>query len=231
MLARGKERPERYDGPANDAAILKQRQGVCSKARKIHLRKQLRYFATPACRSFMKNLIVKLGPSAALILVFGLAAFALAPGVYAKGQSAKKLYKEGEAAEARNDIETAYQDYFQAYQKKPEDLRYKTAYERVRFDAAALHVSRGEKLRSQGDTTGAMTEFLRALQIDPSNDLARQEIRETRQAAMSPSERQQSQTGGLPIPRAEAQELSEIGGPIQLKPISNEPLTLHMVED
>lgn len=179
----------------------------------------------------MKNRILNWTPSVALIFVLGLFLFSSTPNVQAKGQSAKKLYKEGRAAEARNDIETAYQDYYQAYQKKPQDLRYKTAYERVRFDAAALHVSRGEKLRSQGDTTGALTEFLRALQIDPSNDLARQEIRETRQAALSKSATSQHRSGEPPVPRAEMRAMGEMGGPIQLKPISNEPLTLHMVED
>ena len=179
----------------------------------------------------MKNRILKWTPSAAQILILGLFLFSSPANVLAKGQSAKKLYKEGQAAEARNDIEAAYQDYYLAYQKKPQDLRYKTAYERVRFDAAALHVSQGEKLRSQGDTTGALTEFLRALQIDPSNDLARQEIRQTRQAALSKSSLPQLQSGAPPIPRAEVREIGEMGGPIELKPISNEPLTLHMVED
>ena len=179
----------------------------------------------------MKNRILKWTPSAAQILILGLFLFSSPANVLAKGQSAKKLYKEGQAAEARNDIEAAYQDYYLAYQKKPQDLRYKTAYERVRFDAAALHVSQGEKLRSQGDTTGALTEFLRALQIDPSNDLARQEIRQTRQAALGKSAIPQHQSGEPPIPRAEVREIREMGGPIELKPISNEPLTLHMVED
>jgi general secretion pathway protein D len=179
----------------------------------------------------MNNRILKWAPSAALILALGLFLFGSAPSVLAKGQSAKKFYKEGQAAEARNDVETAYEDYYQAYQKKPQDLRYKTAYERVRFDAAALHVSRGEALRSQGDMTGAVTEFLRALQIDPSNDLARQEIRETQLAAQGKAGKPQSQSGEVPLPATEVRRMSEIGGPIQLKPLSNEPLTLHMVED
>ncbi|HUY81259.1 MAG TPA: secretin N-terminal domain-containing protein [Acidobacteriaceae bacterium] len=179
----------------------------------------------------MKNCILKWAPSAALIFVLGLFLFGSTPNVQAKGQSAKKLYKAGQIAEARNDIEAAYQNYYQAYQEKPEDLRYKTAYERVRFDAAALLVSRGETLRSQGDMTGALTEFLRALQIDPSNDLARQEIRATRRAALNKSGKQQTGNGGPQVPSAEVREMGDMGGPVHLKPLSNEPLTLHMVED
>jgi len=168
---------------------------------------------------------------AALVLLIGLSLFSFPTKVEAKGDSAKKLYKQGQAAEARSDIETAYEDYYQAYQLKPEDLRYRTAYERTRFDAAALHVKRGETLRGQGDTTGALTEFLRALEIDPSNELAQQDIRATRQAALAKPGKPMTQNEETPVPPMEEREMAEIGGPIQLKPISNEPLTLHMVED
>ena len=36
---------------------------------------------------------------------------------------------------------------------------------------------------------------------------------------------------GLPEPPAEQQELESIGSPPELKPVSNEPLSLHMAED
>ena len=81
----------------------------------------------------------------------------------ASGPKAKTLYERGQTAEAKDDSITAYEDYYQAYQKEPKNLRYKTAYERLRFLAASAHVSRGEKILAQGDTSGALTEFLRAL--------------------------------------------------------------------
>jgi len=155
------------------------------------------------------------------------ATFALFPG-HASAQSANKLYSMGRAAEARDDVEEAYEDYAKAWHKKPKDEHFKISYERLKLDAAAAHVKRGEKLRDQGDDTGALTEFLRALEIDPSNELASQDIRATRQkidkeaivaspeVIMSPNERK---------------ALADLGGPPQLKPMSNEPLTLHMVED
>ncbi|MGC2164317.1 MAG: cohesin domain-containing protein [Silvibacterium sp.] len=179
----------------------------------------------------MNYRILKWAPIAAVVLVMGLSLFSFPPKVQARGESAKKLYKQGQAAEARDDIETAYQDYYQAYQIKPDDLRYKTAYERTRFDAASLHVKRGEALRDQGDTTGALTEFLRALEIDPSNELAQQDIRATRQAALTKPGKPETQNEETPVAPSEEREMGEIGGPIQLKPISDEPLTLHMVED
>lgn len=178
---------------------------------------------------------VKWASCAAVVLMIGLSCFCFSPHVLARshGPSASKLYKLGQQAEARDDIETAYENYYQAYQKKPEDIRYKAAWERTRFTAATLHVKHGEALRDQGDVTGALTEFLRALQIDPSNELAEQEIRATRrqEAEKANSHRESWENQGEPIPAGEAKEMGELGGPIHLRPLSNEPLTIHATED
>src|ERR1700688_4965637 len=161
--------------------------------------------------------------SAAFTLVLFLSICCLA----ASGPSAKKLYANGQAAETKDDPITAYENYYQAFQKEPKNLRYKTAYERLRFQAGSAHVEKGEKLLTQGDTTGALTEFLRALEIDPSNDLAHQDIQKARdKLAASPNANQETS-----IPENKSEELSEVGSPVQLNPISNEPLTLHMTED
>jgi general secretion pathway protein D len=181
----------------------------------------------------MKNRILMWTPCAALVLIMGLSLFSFQPRVLARshGESASKLYKQGQAAEAKEDIETAYEDYYKAYQLKPTDLRYKTSYERLRFTAASLHVKHGETLRDQGDITGALTEFLRALEIDPSNELAQQEIRATRNKAMADQGKAQTEDQESPITPTVESEMRDMGGPIQLKPISDEPLTLHMTED
>jgi general secretion pathway protein D len=158
--------------------------------------------------------------SAALALML----VSFAPSAHA--QSAAKLYKQGQAAETKDDLEAAYNDYNEAYQKNPKDERYKVSYERLRFPVASLHVKRGEKLRDQGDTTGAVTEFLRALEIDPSNELAEQDLRAARDKTNQAPPNQET-----PTPPSDQSRLQDIGGPIQLKPLSTEPLTLHSVED
>ncbi len=140
--------------------------------------------------------------------------------------SAKKLYDSGQLAEAKDDVIAAYEDYAQAFKKDPKDLRYKTAWQRTRFPAAAAHVSRGEKLRQQGDNSGALTEFVHALDIDPSNEVAQQDIEEIRNKLSIPFP--DSETSVSPN---EQSKVSAMGGPVLLKPISNEPLTLHMTED
>jgi general secretion pathway protein D len=151
----------------------------------------------------------------------------LPTSVHAKSsqnKSAKSLYKAGQVAEAKDDYLTAYDDFYRAFQKEPTNLTYKTSYERLRFQAASIHVHRGEKLRDGGDTSGAMTEFMRALEIDPSNELARQDIRITQQKATTPM-------GESSVSESSMKALNEVASPAELKPISNEPITLHMVED
>lgn len=181
----------------------------------------------------MNNRNLKWASCVGVVLAMGLSLFGFTPAASARTHhpSASKLYKQGQEAEARDDIETAYEDYYQAFQKKPDDLRYKTAYERTRFTAATLHVKHGETLRSQGDVTGAITEFLRALQIDPSNELAEQEIRATRQMESSKQNSPRAENQGEPIAPAIRNEMGNMGGPLHLRPLSNEPLTIHAVED
>ncbi len=146
--------------------------------------------------------------------------------VAASGPKAKTLYSRGQTAEAKDDPITAYENYYQAWQKEPKNLRYKTAYERLRFTAAAAHITHGEKMQAAGDTSGALAEFVRALEIDPSNALAHQDIQKAKdKLATGPPNQETS------IPENKSEELSEVGSPVQLKPISNEPLTLHMTED
>jgi general secretion pathway protein D len=101
-------------------------------------------------------------------------------------ESAKSLYQKGVKAEARQDYEAAYDFYKAAYQQKPEDLRYRVPFERTRLLASASKIKRGQKLRDQGNLPDALALFQQAFEVDPSNDLAIQEIRRT-QALMQKS--------------------------------------------
>ncbi len=158
-----------------------------------------------------------------------LAAIAVAASTEsAHAQSAGKLFKQGQAAEARDDVEAAYEFYAKAFQKKPGEESYKISYQRLRLSAAASHVKRGERLRDQGDTTGALTEFLRALEIDPSDELATQDIRITREKIEGEASAPPPETAMAP---GERRQLLDLGGPAQLKPVSNEPLTIHANQD
>jgi general secretion pathway protein D len=150
------------------------------------------------------------------------------PSLRLHAESANSDYKQGQNAEAREDYDAAFDDYQKALAKNPKDARFKIAVARVRVTASAEHLTRGRKLIAAGDSPGALAEFLHASEIDPSNEAAQQEIAKVRQ--------RQGQNAPVPevgIPEAPeaAEELQEVGSPVGLKPVSNEPLSLHMVED
>ena len=109
-----------------------------------------------------------------------------------QGQSANTLYREGQQAETRDDMDAAFAAYAKAYQKSPQDIRFKEAYERTRSGAASQHVHRGEQLRDKGDDAGALTEYLRALEIDPSYQVAQQDIQTAQKRMASPAPGQET---------------------------------------
>jgi general secretion pathway protein D len=165
--------------------------------------------------------------------VFAIALFAAAlgfglPGARLYAESANTDFKQGQAAEAREDYDTAFDDYQKAFNKDQRDTRFRIALARVRVTASSVHVTRGRKLAQAGDNQGALGEFLHAAEIDPSNEAAQQEIARIR---LKQGESAPVAEVGLPQPPAEAEQLQTIESPPELKPVSNEPLSLHMAED
>jgi general secretion pathway protein D len=140
-------------------------------------------------------------------------------------KTARTLYKAGQLAEMREDYATAYEDYYEAFEKDPADLRYKTGYDRLRVAAAGAHISLANKLQATGDKTQALTELMRALEIDPSNTLARSDVQ-----ALEDKIAAAGQAPHSPVLIAEKPR-PQLGAPVQLNLVSSEPVTLHMTED
>ena len=112
-----------------------------------------------------------------LLLLLGLQI----PVIAKKVDSAKVLYDKGADAEARQNYELAFDCFKQAFDLKPKDLRYRTAYERTRFYAAAAEVHRGQLMRDAGKLDEALAQFQKALVTDPSSFIAQQELKRTEQ--------------------------------------------------
>ncbi len=106
-------------------------------------------------RALGRKLIVAAALAAMLVVALG-------------ADNLKKLFAQGQAAETRQDYIAAYGFFKQAYAIKPGDLRYRVAYERTRFYAAAEYVQRGVKMRAAGDLDGAIQQFQTALTVDRS---------------------------------------------------------------
>jgi general secretion pathway protein D len=137
--------------------------------------------------------------------------------------------KRGQDAELREDYDAAYEDYLHAHQKSPKDMRYQTRLDRMRFQAAAAHVDRGRVLRQSGDIAGALNQFTRALQIDPGNEAAAQEIQITK-AVDTGAAAAAAPAGASAESAAAERDTADVSAPIQLKPLSDDTITLHMVE-
>jgi general secretion pathway protein D len=167
----------------------------------------------------------------ALSLLLFVCCLAGATSVAAHAQSANTWNKRGQDAEARQDYDAAYEAYRQAILKKPKDLGYKAHYERMKFQASVGHLDRGRVLKQSGDLSGALNEFTRALQIDASNQAAQQEI-EILWGQQPPGA---AGSAPPPLPPSGREDtlknIGSISGPVELKPVSNDPITLHMVED
>jgi general secretion pathway protein D len=141
---------------------------------------------------------------------------------------AKSLFTQGQDAEARQNYEAAYDLFKQAYDLKPRDLRYRAAFERARFEAAAAIVHRGQKLREEGKLQDAVAEFQKAVAIDPSSFIAQQELKRTLRL-INDMQNPPPQAAGPP--NSLERKVSEAAGPVELAPISNVPITVKLTED
>jgi general secretion pathway protein D len=144
----------------------------------------------------------------------------------ASADKAKSLYSQGADQEAQNHFDKAFDLYRQAFEIKPRDAQIRSAYERMKFRAAAEHVHKGQLLREAGKLPEALAEFEQAMRIDPSSFMAVQEARRTKDMID-----QQANPDQQPKQTTMSERLRSAGSPVELAPISNQPITLRMSED
>jgi len=164
-----------------------------------------------------------------IVLGVGLLLIATSPcRMYASKatKAARAFFKQGQAAEARDDYEAAFNAYQQAMVVDPGDLRYKTSCERTRSLAAMQHVKRGNALKQNGKMTEALTEYFRATAIDPSDAAAEQAIANVEEHLHSAKD-----TSDMPQLASDRNVLASLAAPIELKPLSLEPITIDMTAD
>jgi general secretion pathway protein D len=145
----------------------------------------------------------------------------------AAADKASDSYNKGKEAEGRQNYEEAYEFYRQAYELKPKEARYRMAYQRSRFAAAASMVKRGQALRDEGKLEEALAQFERAIQVDPGLFVARQEAQRTREMIQQGVRPQGAARDAAPV----SERVAQAAGPAELKPISSQPITLRMTED
>jgi tetratricopeptide (TPR) repeat protein len=103
----------------------------------------------------------------------------LAVSASASARKAKSLYEQGRKAEVEKNYDRALELFQQALSEDPGHQRYDLAARRMQFMAAQAHVDRGQQLRDEGHLEEALSEFQRAMEIDPSLSVAQQEHKRT----------------------------------------------------
>src|SRR5271155_979072 len=141
-----------------------------------------------------------------------------------KGQ---KDYDQAEKASNLADLDDAYVYYQKALKDDPNNASYRIKVAQARFDASQVHLERGYAQRKKGDLQAALSEFQRALFVDPASSVAEQEIRKTTDALAENS--RAAEAAALPDPEIGGQPLATM--PAELKPLSNAPITLTMSND
>ena len=179
--------------------------------------------------------IKKLAAVLTILAVYGTSVLPLS----ARSKKADRLVAEGRVLEASKDFDRALEKYEQALSQDPADPYYQLVADRARFQAGQAHVTKGLKIRSEGNLTQALIELQKGYQIDPSSSIAEMEIRRTqemieREKKKVPrpgvsAEEQAAEAGLTPAQLAKKQEvekLARIEGVPELKPLKADPINL-----
>jgi len=153
---------------------------------------------------------------------------ALSLVVPAHAEKPESAYKAGAKAEAKGNLDAAYEAYKRAHDLKPSDSKYMAAYLKARDYASAAHIQKGEELRDVYKLPEAMAEFRHAAEIDASNFAVLKEIRRTADML----QKQQAAENQPAQIKAEIYALEKAAGnaagPVTLNLSSNVPVTLHL---
>jgi general secretion pathway protein D len=168
-------------------------------------------------------------PRAVGLVILGVAVAVSAP---ASARKAKSLYEQGRKAEVDKNYDRALELYEQAMNEDPGHQRYELATRRMRFVAAEAHVNRGQELRDQDQLEEAVAEFQRAMEIDPSLSVARQEYERTlkkleERKASGQANVEQETASALEEERLERErKIAALKPPPELQPISTQPINV-----
>lgn len=182
-----------------------------------------RWIVAPFCRFRGREISSAMRVAQRTMTVLLIALLVIVP---ASADKAKSLYSQGANQEALNHFDQAFDLYRQAYELKPKDVQIRAAYERMKFRAAAEHIHKGQVLREAGKLPEALAEFEQAMRVDPSSFMAVQEARRTKDMID-----QQANPEQQPKQTNLSERLRSAGSPVDLAPISNQPITLRMSED
>jgi general secretion pathway protein D len=152
----------------------------------------------------------------------------------AKTRKGDKLANDARTAEANGDYDKALELESEAVALDPSDPSYLLVLRRVRFEAGNMHIKNGRRLRDAGVLENALAEFEKAWAIDPSSDIALQEIRRTRamiERSKKAPDQPEAEKSMAPaaLSRLRAQERTDMLMPLpELRPLNTDLIDLKM---
>jgi general secretion pathway protein D len=145
----------------------------------------------------------------------------LATGVALEARTRKgdRSYHQAQTAELKKDWDSAVQFYLDAVEEDPKDTGYVIGLQKARFQAAGMHVERGQARRADGKLEEAMAEFQKAISSDPSSAIALQELKRTQDMLRRPPPTAEGRTltPAEQVRRETAQHVESMLGPPELK--------------
>ena len=91
----------------------------------------------------------------------------------------RAAYQRGIEAQVARNYDEALTHYEQALSEDPGEIEYRLKVEQTRFAAAYQHFENGRRALEAGELEAARAEFIRAIELDPTHDLARVELNRT----------------------------------------------------
>ena len=157
---------------------------------------------------------------------WNVAAVMLAGAVLVSGCTAGRAFQSGDAAARGGDWDAAVEYYRLALQDEPGRPEYRIALGRAMLNAARAHLAAAREREAAGDLPGALIEYRRSYELDPSNGETgvrignlQQELRARMEASRAPA----------PIEAMRAQARRETRPPL-LDPASDELLVLEFAD-
>ena len=146
--------------------------------------------------------------------------------LYCRDRAAEKLCNQSRAEETAGHMDRALMLAAKAVEKDPGDPAYVLQLQRARFKAAAMHIDQGRQLAEERKYGAALTEFETAFRIDPSSDIAAQEIQRTKNLISNKSS--SGATLAEDVRDRTRQQIDALLAPPELRPLNGEPITLRM---
>ena len=127
----------------------------------------------------------------------------------ARTRKGDKFLAEGRSHEEKKEWDAALEAYEKALSEDPGELTYQMSAQKSRFEASAMHVSNGVKVRAQGQLGEALLEFQKGFALNPGSTVAEQEILRT-QDMIQRERRRVEQTGAEAAPEVRGLTPSEM---------------------